>query len=112
VNCQTRRRQGGIAFAPRFPTRTATTASPRKGPPLSLALALLCVSVLACAAWGGRPVARTRGPATLCLEHYKEVVVLLQAGRKWEAQARALLIRCAHLRAQALGLCQRSRPVA
>jgi hypothetical protein len=52
-----------------------------------------------------------QAPTNLCLERYKEVAVLLQAGQTLEARARAVLINCELVRIQALKLVERSRPI-
>ncbi len=46
-----------------------------------------------------------------CTRAYDEVIVLLQVGQKRQAQARAALIRCTHMRSEALKLVERSRHV-
>jgi hypothetical protein len=75
---------------------------------MTLALALVGASLLACSLCGARRWATA--PSPCCLDHYKEVLVLLQAGEALQAQARAALIRCEHVRAQALKLAEHSRP--
>ncbi len=72
-----------------------------------LALALIGVTMLALCSCSARR--RAAPPSSACLDHYKEVLVLLQAGESLEAQARAALIRCEHFRAQALKLAERTR---
>src|SRR5207249_2880691 len=54
---------------------------------------------------------RALSPTPECLDHYKEVIVLLQSGAGLEARARAALICCEHVRIQALKLVDRSRPL-
>jgi hypothetical protein len=51
-------------------------------------------------------------PDPPCTRAYEEVIVLLQAGRKPEALTRAVLIRCEHMRSEALKLVERSRHLA
>jgi hypothetical protein len=48
-------------------------------------------------------------PEPPCGRAYAEVIVLLQDGRKPEALTRAALIRCEHMRSEALKLVERSR---
>jgi hypothetical protein len=48
-------------------------------------------------------------PEPPCGKAYAEVISLLQAGRKPEALTRAALIRCEHMRSEALKLVERSR---
>jgi hypothetical protein len=74
-----------------------------------LALALFGASMLALCTCSARR--RAAPPSSACLENYKEVLVLLQAGEALQAQARAALIHCEHFRAQALKLTERSRPL-
>jgi hypothetical protein len=74
-----------------------------------VALALFGVAMLSCALCSTH---RPFHPPTLaCLERYKEVIVLLQAGNDLEARAHAVLIPCEHVRIQALRLVERSRPL-
>ena len=74
-----------------------------------VALALFGVAMLSCALYSAH---RPADPPTLaCLERYKEVIVLLQAGNDLEARAHAVLIACEHVRIQALRLIERSRPL-
>jgi hypothetical protein len=44
-----------------------------------------------------------------CARAFEDIVGLLQAARKREALARAALIRCEHMRSEALKLVERSR---
>ena len=73
-----------------------------------LSVALLGVAMLTCTLCS--VPRRAAQPTAGCLNHYKEVIVLLQGGQKLEARARAMLIRCEHVRIQALTLIERSRP--
>jgi hypothetical protein len=74
-----------------------------------VALALFGITMLSCALYSTH---RPSHPPTLaCLERYKEVIVLLQAGNDLEARAHAVLIPCEHVRIQALRLVERSRPL-
>jgi hypothetical protein len=74
-----------------------------------VALALFGIAMLSCALCSVR---RPCPPPTLaCLERYKEIIVLLQAGNDLEARAHAVLIPCEHVRIQALRLIERSRPL-
>jgi hypothetical protein len=77
---------------------------------MTLALVLLGVAMLLCAHLlaAGNLAAL---PTSECLEQYKEVLVLLQAGEGLQARARAALIRCEHVRIQALKLAERTRPL-
>jgi hypothetical protein len=75
-----------------------------------IALALLGFIMSTCALCSA---SRPAPPPTLaCLERYKEILVLLQAGNALEARAHAVLIHCEHVRIQALRLIERSRPLA
>jgi hypothetical protein len=74
-----------------------------------IALALLGIVMSTCALYSAsRP---TPPPPLACLERYKEIIVLLQAGNALEARAHAVLIHCEHVRIQALRLIERSRPL-
>ena len=74
-----------------------------------VALALLGIVMSTCALCSA---SRPSPPPTLaCLERYKEIIVLLQAGNDLEARAHAVLIHCEHVRIQALRLIERSRPL-
>lgn len=75
-----------------------------------VALALIGVAMLSCTACSTRRLAPP--PPAACLERYKEVIVLLQAGETLEARSRSVLIHCEHVRIQALRLVERSRPLA
>jgi hypothetical protein len=50
-------------------------------------------------------------PEPQCRMAYGEVIALLQAGQKCEARRHAALIRCDHMRSEALKLVERSRPL-
>jgi hypothetical protein len=73
------------------------------------ALLTLGVAMATCYLCFQKRPASSPSPEPECLEAFKEVMVLLQAGNKAEALARAVLIRCEHVRVQALKLVERSR---
>jgi hypothetical protein len=72
-----------------------------------IALALLGAAMLTCTTSSARR--SVQRPTPLCLEQFKEVAVLLQAGQPLEARARAVLIRSEQARSQALKLIEHSR---
>jgi hypothetical protein len=74
-----------------------------------VALALLGVALCACTVFFG-PAAAPREPHPACQEHFKEVLVHLQAGERLQALTHAALICCEDLRARALRLCQDPQP--
>jgi hypothetical protein len=74
-----------------------------------LALLALGVAMVTCYLCAQKRTAAP-APAPQCLEAFKEVMVFLQAGDKSEALARAVQIRCEHVRVQALKLVERSCP--
>jgi hypothetical protein len=74
-----------------------------------VALALFGIAMLSCVLCSAHRPAPS--PTLACLERYKEVIVLLQAGNDLEARAHAVLIPCEHVRIQALRLIERSRPL-
>jgi hypothetical protein len=65
--------------------------------------------MLSCTACSARRQSPPFTPA--CLERYQEIIVLLQAGESLEARSQSVLIRCEHVRIQALRLVERSRPL-
>jgi hypothetical protein len=75
-----------------------------------IALVALGALMLTCYLCVQKRPATSPAPEPQCLEALKEVMVLLQAGDKAEALARAVQIRCEHVRVQALKLVERSRP--